>query len=277
MHKERGYRDSPLHLRFRALPVEQRGALHGRLSHSRGIIRFLYKDSALEDFLRIAPFEFSFQDVLPARETRLKRYIESSLSDVRGQAIGVELGGPGSKVFSQFTPGFFARTAGISLHDYRDRIDPRIRKRDDARNHTVIPGNMLDKETQEAAVNWLQGSGIHVLFHRMLGGNSTIPEEPLFLGEQANFWYRLLATNGMMLSQVPYGFRSYMAEWAEYINNTYRRVLEVSEGGNDRSGYVMRLRKLEGAPENLPLLDAASVMERESKKVGFYTDKSIDK
>lgn len=104
-------------------------------------------------FLRVAPFEFSFRDVLPKGETRLKTYIESSLSDVRGQAFGLELGGIGSKIFSQFTPGFFAKTAAISDDDYRDKIDPRIKEKDKARNHSVIVGSITEERTKAAAIN----------------------------------------------------------------------------------------------------------------------------
>lgn len=250
------YRDSPLYLRLRAIPTLARYRTAKAIYRDKTV----HEDSPLHRFLNVAPFEFHFRPVLPKGERRLKNYIENTLSDKFGEAIGVELGGIGSKVFSQFTPGFFNRTAAISFHDYRDKIDPRLKERDKKRNHTIIPGNILDNETQDKLIDWLQGRKIDVLFHRMLGGNGTIPDEPFFVSKQANIWYKLLADGGMIFSQVPNAFESYIEMWAESVNAQYQGRLEAVVGSTDIGGKAIKLRKLKGAPVQLPVFSARDML-----------------
>ena len=119
--------------------------------------------SLLEGF---SSFQNTFENILPEGEGNIKEYIETTLADKKGVAIGIEFGGPGSLVFRAFSDGFFAKTAGVNLHD--DRIDLYS---DEERNHTVIVGDMLANSTQAEVRKWLgEGNKFDLVFERLLGG-----------------------------------------------------------------------------------------------------------
>ena len=66
-------------------------------------------------------FEASFSLVIP-EGLSLKEDIEQTLSPYRGNAIAIEVGGVGTP-FGEFTPGFFKRSLGTNLTDYRSFLD----------------------------------------------------------------------------------------------------------------------------------------------------------
>ncbi len=252
------YRNSPLHLRFRPLSAQRRYRTAESIVGHNSAVR---RNSLVDRLFLVSPFELSFCPVLPEGESRLKNYIEHTLVDKKGHAVGLELGGVGSKVFSQFTSGFFEKTCGVSLNDFRDKINPKLKGKDAKRNHTVITGNILDEATQACVKDeWLHGEKIDIIFHRMAGGNGTVPKDPFFVSEQASIWYQLLAEGGLIFSQVPYAFTSYIEEWADHIKDNYKGKLELQVEDNFINDYVLRLRKLNGAPKKLPLLRAWDVM-----------------
>ena len=70
--------------------------------------RWGYFDSGL-DSGRGLHFMSTFRDILPRGESSFKGYIEKTLKEKKGHAIGIEFGGPGSTLFSGFSKGFFRR------------------------------------------------------------------------------------------------------------------------------------------------------------------------
>lgn len=215
-------------------------------------------------------FEASFSLVIPEGFS-LKDDIEQTLAPYKGIAIGVEVGGIGS-LFSGFSPGFFGRSAGVNLTDYRKflKFDPT--HEDERRNHTVIPGDILglvdtpEGNVHELVENWLDGEKAHLIMERLLGGHSLMPKDPFFMAQQASFWYRQLAEGGLMYAEVPDAFIPYIETWRTFIQDHYQGRLDLSVVRTADTPYALRLHKLEGAPEELPLLDARTVVARQHLK-----------
>ena len=63
-------------------------------------------------------YEGTFRKLLP-EGVNLRDFIENELIDRKGQATGIDIGGLGSQVFKEFSPGFFEKTTGVVLTDTR--------------------------------------------------------------------------------------------------------------------------------------------------------------
>ncbi len=203
-------------------------------------------------------FHESFADVLPTKEA-LKEYIERVLAPRKGQAIGIELGGTGSALFGGFTPGFFNRSAGINLTDYRSKLDPDPTSDDLSINHIVIPESVFSNAAKnELLPDFLDGEKADLIISRMEGGLSLFPDEPFFLGKEADFWYRQLAEGGLIVAMYPPALEPFMPFWIELINSRFQGKLDVQyhQSTTPKHYSVMRLHKLAGAPEHLPLVGA---------------------
>lgn len=203
----------------------------------------------------IVSFQESFAPVLPEKEN-IKDYVERILAEKRGEAIGIEIGGTGSALFRGFSDGFFQKTAGVNLTDYRDQLDPDPTPEDNARNHIVIPGDLFSGETKDNVGNFLNGQKADLIISRMAGGLNEIPREPYFLGKEADHWYQQLADGGVLLAMLP-GFGAFLPAWVELIKSEYKGQLEVEcTEFVPEEGIVpvLKLRKLPGAPEHLPLV-----------------------
>src|ERR1035437_8299642 len=82
-------------------------------------------------------FNNIFFDLCPQKYKDIKEYIETELREKEGHAIGLEIGGTGSNLFSGFTSNFFQKTIGASIEDKRttDR-----KERGGETNHSVVLG-----------------------------------------------------------------------------------------------------------------------------------------
>ncbi|MBA3724279.1 MAG: hypothetical protein H0W89_05330 [Candidatus Levybacteria bacterium] len=200
------------------------------------------------------PFQDSFYRVLPEGEN-MRDYIERMLAHKEGRAIGIELAGVGSRLFSDFTPGFFRKTAGINLTDSRDFDSPSIKGDDAKRNHTVIEGNILTPETRDDVKQWPHGEKIDLIMERMYGGLLILPQEPFFLSDRARMWYELLAEGGLLFAESPQALRPHLSQWETYIKEEHADKMEVSVSRN-----IIRIRKLQDVP--LELLSARNILRR---------------
>lgn len=206
-----------------------------------------YKNSPLSFFHE------NFKGVIGEGFNDIKDYIESMLGSKKGKAIGIELGGIGSQLFSDFTPGFFERSAAITLTDFRNRIDPKLIDDDRARNHNVIPGDLVTPETKTKVEEFLAGQKADLIITRMGGGLDSLPKEPYILGDQADYWYRQLSEGGLIFAEIPHDFyhSEIFSQWRELVKDKYDGVLDVKF---DDSLHVLRMQKLPGAPKRLPLV-----------------------
>jgi hypothetical protein len=222
-------------------------------------------------------FEAWFAGVLPEGETSLQEYVEKILAP-KPFKRGLEIGGIGTRLFKGFTPGFFDASAGVSLTNFLTNSPHRQSMqeldRDDGYNHTIIEGNIFDDKdpnihpsTKDKVIEWAQGEKVDFIMERLYAGRDLLPEEPFALSKEVGFWYRQLAEGGLFFAEIPRAFDKHIKEWETYINQSYAGSLDVKvtrlKLDGEESRYVMRLHKLANAPEELPLLDAQSVMKRE--------------
>src|SRR3989344_3050811 len=52
----------------------------------------------------------SFKKMWRLKNISLSMYIETILKEKKGKAVGIEFGGPGSRLFNGFTKGFFLKS-----------------------------------------------------------------------------------------------------------------------------------------------------------------------
>jgi len=204
-------------------------------------------------------FSNFFKEVVPPEYENLQTYIEEALKGRRGNAVGIEFGGPGSELFAGFSEGFFKQTLGICLVDSRDLMSPDPRPRDKARNHEVISGNMFDSATYETLNERLHGGRVDVIFERLLGGIDLVPREPHMIGSTLQNWYKLLNEGGVLFAQVPEDFSNFVYALQLKLRSENVKGLEISAARNKAlssfSSFALRLRKLQNAPGDLSLLD----------------------
>ena len=181
---------------------------------------------------------------------RLKGFIEETLSSKRGKALGVDFGGPGRRVFAEFSPGLFAKTAGIVLTDFRPDSAP------PPPNHSLILGDIFAKDTQKKVLEWSNGQPIDLFFERLEGGLTSVPLDPRFMINAISWWYKNLSEGGLVFAQLPTSRRgmsdeskSLLYNWVDFIMANYQGLIMVKI-----KGEAMMLHKMKGAPNFLPLL-----------------------
>lgn len=211
-------------------------------------------------------FYDSFKSVLPEGTESLRSYIETELASRKGVAIGIEFGGMGSKSFSEFTPGFFQESIGVSLVDHRSKLRSpnQVIKEDKARHHTVLEGDFLKDATYEKLQALLNGKPADLIIERIYGGKSLIPREPILLAKIFQRWYGMLNENGLMLIEVPSVVRTLTERWVEMIERDFP-IIDVHAAPSLGTSLSLRLKKNAESPETLPVFDA-----REAKRVPRY-------
>ena len=229
-------------------------------------------DEPLEDhtYRSDSTFENTFRYILPPGAGTLRWYIEESFEGKKGKAIGIEFGGPGSALFAGFSKGFFARSLGVTLTDVRGKLNPDPTVRDKERHHDILEGDITFPQTYERIGTWLSGEKTDLIIERMEGGRLYIPEEPVLLGQIFSKWYGMLAENGIILAQTSSWMRPLLHAWREKIISEYGDTVDVGYVADPKNADVfdaLRLRKLPGAPNQLPMLDLRIVREISKKSL----------
>jgi hypothetical protein len=250
-------------------------AAHAQESEKRDVERgrppYIVYDSPLQGPDSDDSFDLTFEYVLPPGSGTLRHYIQETLEKKRGEAIGIEFGGPGSALFSGFPRGFFERTLGVTLADVRGVLSPDQIAKDEERHHTVLEANLLAAGTYEKVKQWLAGRKVDLIIERLAGGREYMPEEPYLLAETFEQWYELSSEGGLILAQTSSWMRPLILPWVEHLNEIHHEVLDIGYV-SDPSGKdvrdALRLHKLAGAPEKLPMLDPRTVREISKKNAG---------
>ena len=233
-------------------------------------------DSPLDerDEFNSMTFRESFEKLLPKDEKSLKHYIEQTLKDKKGKAVGVEFGGIGVKFFNGFSKGFFKKTVGVSLVDHRDIFGiqgtyvktekgfKNLYEINKTPNHEVLEGDIFSPECYKSLEEKLKGDKINLIIERMASGLEFVPEDPYMVSRVLQIWYKLLDEEGLMLVQVPIIFDELLKKWAYLFAKEYKSVFEFNYDATDSKilgASVFSLHKLKGAPEELPFLDPRTV------------------
>jgi len=208
-------------------------------------------------------FEDWFREVLPV-DIPLQDYIEQTLEPVSPR-LGLELGGTGSRLFSDFTPGFFESSRGINLTDTRFNSPdwPEKLERDGESHHSVIEGNILDPDTIQKVDQWLDGRKAAFIIERLFAGKETLPHDPFVLAQNAAAWYERLAEGGLFFAQLPFTLNAYIRQWADLVQETAPQ-LDVQIGNHYEYGLI-RIHKRIGSPAQLPLIPARTLMEERNQ------------
>lgn len=220
------------------------------------------RDSHLE--YKDASFAFFFRNVLP-EGYNMRTYIESSLKEKQGKALGIEFGGVGQNLFRGFSEGFFKETFGVTLADHRKNLTMYIDKFKNKIldvNHNVIEGDMLSDNLYNNLEKKLKGRKVDLIVERMFKGIEFMPAEPYKLSKILGKWYEMLDENGIMFVQSPVVFNNLLDKWGEMLHEKYKDSIEfqyekgIHDAGVENTGYSsFRLKKLQGASKELPFLD----------------------
>lgn len=212
----------------------------------------------------IAPMEIHFAHLFHNYPGGLRAFMDSILAPLHGKAIGIELGGVGSAVFADLD-GYFARSVGVCLTDYRDLLDPAIKPADALRNHKVYPGDMKDDELKARVVDELDGEKFNFVLYRPIAGNHYITEDPFLMAQEISFWYEHTAIGGVFVARTPAPMQRLAEPWVEQVSRTNGGDLEVLYGESTEDVPGLIIRKLSDAP--FPLLtDTRFVVAQERKE-----------
>lgn len=245
---------------------------------------WFYYDSSLEGigstFYKVLPEKYSeiFNKKIYTKIEDLgeafKKYIEETLSkDGNNKRTAIEFGGPGSKLFSEFSPGFFNQTMGVCLEDIRQ--DSEV-KNDTLIGHSILTGDIFDIENTRknnslySEIKYCFGaSKVDLIISRMMGPLDEIRKNPVILDRVIRKWYELLNKNGILFAQFEYfkehdqGMQKkyeaeidppceresekYVEQWVQALKQKFPNQIEIQLGRG-----VIRLVKKEGAPDELP-------------------------
>jgi hypothetical protein len=209
-------------------------------------------DSPLLSERDSSSFDSEFNMFAPEGQN-LRDYIEEVLRPRKGQAVAIEFGGPGSNLFAGFSEGFFRRSLGVTLKDKRAAVK---RSRDKVMNHSVIEGDLRDPFTKSKVNNWLGEDQVDLVFERLGGAGSKIPQDPYDIAQHASEWYKMVAEGGLMFLQVPTVVTPLIVPWLEKIDALYPGL---ARGGRSLIWLDIQLHKIPGAPDELPLLTPREV------------------
>ncbi|MDE2400013.1 MAG: hypothetical protein KGL67_03360 [Patescibacteria group bacterium] len=198
-----------------------------------------------------------FENVIPKYYKNIREYIEKKLETKEGSVVLLELGGVASNLSRDFTTGFLKKSAGVSLTDLR-RSESR-KNSDNIFHHKVIIGNIFSEETRKKIENWLREDKVDIIFEKMGGALRSIPSHPTQWIDELRWIYKLSSDRAIFFLQIAYKENNQyppivsakiIKPWIKMIERKFEGKLEVAWDGN-----VMRITKLEGAPEELPELD----------------------
>lgn len=130
-----------------------------------------------------------------------------------------------------------------------DRRSDEVRRQDAAMNIHHISGDILKKPTWTQIGKVLDGRRADLILERALAGLIYIPKDDKLLYLLLNRAWNLLADNGTMLIQVPFGYgveNPQSNKWVDYLN---QNLIDARLG--QRS---LKLVKKSDSPANLPTI-----------------------
>ncbi len=243
-----------------------------------------YYDSPLIDFAE------TFSQILPDSYTDIieehdfvfvreyaeafKNYIENTLRKNRHRCA-IEFGGSGSKLFSEFSKGYFEKTLGVSLEDIRTDQEKKI---DIENNHNVFISDILntkDTNFDHYLHDDLKIEKVDLIISRMLGPLKTLGINSLILERVIRKWYSILNSNGLMFVEFEVFTKHFPSMEPKIISQEFNNSLEPDEE-TQREKVVqewvqamqkqfqkeiefqldrgtLRIHKKPGAPDELPL------------------------
>ncbi len=199
---------------------------------------------------KLTSFFATFQKVIDA--PTLKEYIESKLENKKGEAVGIEFGGLGIRLFRGFSDGFFKKTMAVSLSNLKEKTSQNTKK-DYFHNkgtHHLFIGNIFDKDIYKKIKK--EASGVDLIIEKMIAGWDNIPKNPMILSAVLQMWWDMLNVNGIILAETPIAMAPLIKEWEKYLQNNYPDDIDIAF---DNIGDVLRIIKLSDKLSKLPKLN----------------------
>lgn len=255
----------------RALAAEIRR--NRKAAETEHIATWTYPNSSIDSFAcefaytikKSFATEIKDRTVTEAAVAVFKEDIENTLSfnrEQNGTLTAVELGGPGSNLFSAFPGGFFEATAGVCLKDFRNDV---TQTSDEQSHHHVIEGDVFDREIYHKICEILSVPKVDLIISRMLGPLRSMTRHPILWERMIKTWYSILNENGLMFVQFQFPKQNFVTKKdRDIIEKGRRLVKQWAESIQEKSGGTIeisvdydafRLHKKSGAPEQLPLYD----------------------
>jgi len=209
---------------------------------------------------QIYPYNYIFRELYPSNFPDIRGFLEKRFESKKGKLIGVEFGGVGKQLFSDFSPGMFERTAGVTLVD---RNKNNTLEKNDA-VHSILEADLFSSEGRHTVESWLRGKKADMIFEKMHGAFEDFPSNINFLFATFDGWYAMLNDGGIMFIETPplnSQKISSVSRFFDFVNSTgcglkvnYRHNELVSPASLRRIYFM--LEKNEGAPESLKGLAA---------------------
>ena len=230
-----------------------------------------YYDSRLEKF------DDRFGEVLPNGFTSISGYVEEFYLDKKGDMVGMELGGPGIKLFHELSPDYFKKTVGVTL------VIPE-KSNTVSENHTILKADVFHKAYDndlglpgfQEVENFTRENGkVDILIENMIGGN--VGDNPDLFMMYLLRWYKLLNEEAtMFISSQPMSLRNrilchskinlFLGRLKESIDFQFESHIDMDYFLP--TAQTLRLRKLKGAPDNLDMLARDYVKQVNSDELG---------
>jgi hypothetical protein len=189
------------------------------------------------------PLEHDFAQLYPNRYKNIREYLEQRFVNKKGKVTGLEIGGLGSRIFSDFKNNFLARSVGLTLTDSRDE---RQRKEDSRRNHNVLKGDAFLPETYKVLAEKYLPNGADIIFERMENGLLGMTENPTVFFELVKQWYKILSENGVMFVQSPYITKKENVEqWQDFLETGLPEIIPACSSSYEFQGgrFYVRIDK----------------------------------
>lgn len=202
-------------------------------------------------------YDENFKEVLPENIEDLNSYIKSIYRQKKGKLIGIELGGPGKKLFANLAPEYFAKTAGFTLHKKSED------KENESKNgqHQIIEADVFSRRKKDDILpgyqnieKWVKENGkADIIIEKMVAPIDSPTAEHLLLIIKR--WYKLLNQGGTLFLEMPiYSHASKITSFLEKHQDMFEFQIDRNtsdDGAWHISGVYIRLRKLEGAPDSV--------------------------
>lgn len=210
----------------------------------------------------ISSFAESFEAVIPDKEKQgnqdmgLVRYLRQHFP--HGVNVLFEAGGPASKLASTLRNHITIKESkGATLTDLRN---PVAQLEDTSRHHSVVEGNIFDTTNNFG----LETGSVDVFIERMGAAiqqekgldSPTVPQNIYAIADIASHWYSLLSERGVMFVQLPRIVAPILHGYIHMLQQHFPQQFEIQAGmtKGKNKWLMLRLQKLPGAPETLPML-----------------------
>lgn len=204
-------------------------------------------------------FGSSFNGILKglSLETYVRQYFENK------SIVGVELGGPGIKLFNQLNQAkgvVIKRSIGVTLNK---PVDARM-----SSIHEIVTGDLNTEKVYIELTERLDGDRADLIISRMVGGLDFLGKDPIFFAQQMAYLYEnALSKNGAMLIELPPFMENLILDWMELANASGLRVVY------DPIKSALLVERNNNSPKKFPLLPASSMRDiyRKTKPMAFLT------